>query len=57
MTIGIRGITKQNVLEKFLRAPTIGERLRKLSEKELNKYRGEFWKASSRLKVYDQEGI
>ena len=31
-----------------------GERLRKLSEKELRKYRGEFWNASSRLKVYDQ---
>jgi hypothetical protein len=31
-----------------------GERLRKLSEKELKKYRGEFWNASSRLKVYDQ---
>jgi len=28
-----------------------GERLRKLSEKELKKYRGEFWNASSRLKV------
>jgi hypothetical protein len=31
-----------------------GERLRKLSEKELRKYRGEFWNASSRLKVYDE---
>jgi hypothetical protein len=31
-----------------------GERLRKLSEKELRKYRGEFWHASSRLKVYDK---
>jgi hypothetical protein len=28
--------------------------LRKLSEKELKKYRGEFWSASSRLKVYDE---
>jgi hypothetical protein len=28
--------------------------LRKLSEKELKQYRGEFWHASSRLKVYDE---
>ena len=32
-----------------------GERLMKLSEKELRKYRGEFWHASSRLKVYDEK--
>jgi len=31
-----------------------GERLRKLSEKEVKRYRGEFWHASSRLKVYDE---
>jgi hypothetical protein len=31
-----------------------GERLRKLSGKEIKKYRGEFWNASSRLKVYDE---
>jgi hypothetical protein len=31
-----------------------GERLRKLSENELKKYRGQFWHASNRLKVYDE---
>jgi hypothetical protein len=32
-----------------------GERLRKLSEKELTRYEGEFWHASRRLKVYDEK--
>ena len=32
-----------------------GERIRKLTEKELKKYRGGFWHTSGRLKMYDEK--